>query len=120
MKRAFSFLILISLFFTSCKKEEKKFSVVFKVVETGSGTPVYTVRYTLPNGSTQSKGGNTQEIWVSEKIDDYKGGQYLTLSVEGSGGGSYDMYIYINGSLQARRAAGDGFGEQVLGVQIVN
>lgn len=120
MKRAFSFLILISLFFTSCKKEEKKFYVVYKVVETGSGSPVYTVRYTLPDGSVQSKGGNTQDVWVSERIDDYKGGQYLTLSVEGSGGGNYELLIFINGSLQAKRIAGDGFGEQVLGVQIVN
>jgi len=120
MKTNFTFLVAFILLFTSCKKDEKKFNVVYKVVETGSGTPIYTVRYTMPDGAIQSKGGNSQDVWVSERIDNYKGGQYLTLSVEGSGGGNYELLIFINGSLQAKRLAGDGFGEQVLGVQIVN
>lgn len=118
LMKQFILLTFVLLLF-SCKKEEKNYSVIYKIIEKSSYAPSYIARYTLPDGSTQSL-TSSKEMWVSEKIIDYKANSFISLSVEGSGGGEYDMYIYINGTLAKTRPASDGFGAQTLEMQITN
>lgn len=117
MKRLLTIVLLLTLFF-SCKKEPKTVSVSYKIIEKTSFTPTYTVVYTLANGASQSQGGITAAKWVSDKITDVEVGKAISLSVEGSGGGEYDMYVYINGSLHAHRIAEDGQGRQTLNTEV--
>ncbi|HEY0030138.1 MAG TPA: hypothetical protein VGC65_05225 [Bacteroidia bacterium] len=118
MQKIFYLLLSSLLLFSSCKKEPKTVYVTYKIIETSNNTPTYTVSYTLASGTTKSQGNLTQSKWVSDKITDVEVGKYITLSVEGSGGGDYDMFIYINGSLYAHRKAEDGFGRQTLESQV--
>jgi hypothetical protein len=117
MKKLF-FLSLAVLLLSSCKKEAKTVYVSYKIVETSSYTPTYTVGYSLADGTTKTIGRQTNSKWVSEKISDVEIGKYLSLSVEGTGGGTYEMYIYVNGRLDSQRIAGDGYGRQTLTTQI--
>jgi hypothetical protein len=120
MKKLLAIFIVVSFVLTSCKKEEKTYSVIYKIIEKSSNSPSFTAVYTLPDGSTQSVGSIKKEMWVTDKIINYKANSYLSLSVEGSGGGEYDLYIYINGSLAKTRPASDGFGAQKLEMEISN
>jgi hypothetical protein len=111
-------ILLILVFLASCKKEPKTVYVSYKVIETSSNTPTYTVSYSMADGTTKSIGGQTGSKWVSEKISDVEIGKYLSVSVEGTGGGSYEMYIYVNGRLDSQRDADDTNGKQTLTTQI--
>jgi len=112
-----SFLLLV---FSSCKKEEKKYSVTYKIIEISNNTPTYIVRYTLNNGATQSLGNITANSWTSGTLSDYKAGSVLNLEVEGSGGGTYEMYILVNGTNDGYRIADDSNGAQSLEVVLPN
>ena len=114
------YILLVSLLIASCKKEPKTVYVSYKIIETSANSPTYTVGYSLADGTTKSIGGLTSSKWVSDKITDVERGKYVSLSVEGNGGGAYEMYIYINGQLDSKRIAGDGFGKQTLTIQIQN
>ena len=94
MKKLIYISILLFIF-SSCKKEVKKYSVTYKIIETSNNTPTYTIRYTLNNGSSQSV-STSANSWTSGTLTDYKAGTGLTLEVEGSGGGEYQMYIFVN------------------------
>jgi len=107
-------IVVLSVLFFSCKKEEKKYSVTYKVIETSNNTPSYTIRFTTNSGATQSQGPITAGSWNSGKLLDYKPGEYLKLEVEGSGGGEYQMYIYVNGAPDVNRIADDTNGAQSL------
>lgn len=120
MKNLFALLFLVIIISASCKKEEKTYSVIYKIIEKSSNSPSYTAVYTLADGSTQSVGSIKKEMWVTEKLVNYKPNAYLSVSVEGSGGGEYDLYIYINGTLAKTRPASDGFGPQKLEMEISN
>ncbi|MBL0330764.1 MAG: hypothetical protein IPP64_15485 [Bacteroidetes bacterium] len=117
MKHFISILIIF-VFIASCKKEPKTVTVSYKIYEKSTAVPTYTVRYTQANGVSKSKGGITQANWVSETIPEVELGKTVSLSVEGNGGGVYEMYIYVNGSVNAHRSAGDGYGEQTLTLEI--
>lgn len=118
MKQFVAILLSVTFLIAGCKKEPKTATVTYKIVEKTSFTPTYTVSYTLANGSTQSKGGISASLWVSDKIADVEMGKAISLSVEGNGGGEYDMYVYINGNLHAHRIAEDGHGRQVLNTEV--
>lgn len=117
MKKIVSILLILT-FFASCKKEPKTVYVSYKIIETSANSPTYTVGYSLADGTTKSIGGLTSSKWVSDKVTDVEIGKYLSLSVEGTGGGAYEMYIYVNGRLDSQRIAGDGYGRQTLTTQI--
>ncbi len=112
------FVLFTILAFSSCKKEPKTVYVSYKITETSAYTPTYIVSYTLADGTTKTIGGLTANKWISEKITAVEIGKYLSLSVEGNGGGIYEMFIYVNGTLDSRRDAGDGHGAQTLNTQI--
>lgn len=112
------YILLVAFFITSCKKEPETVYVSYKVIETSSNSPTYTVGYSLADGTTKTIGGLTGSKWVSEKVSDVEIGKYLSLSVEGNGGGSYEMYIYVNGRLDSQRVADDSNGKQTLTTQI--
>jgi hypothetical protein len=120
MKNLLAILIVFSFVLTSCKKEQKTYSVIYKIIEKSSNSPSFTAVYTLADGSTQSVGSITKDFWVTDKLINYKPNAYLSVSVEGSGGGEYNLYIYINGVLAKTRPASDGFGPQKLEMEISN
>ena len=112
------YILFAALLIVSCKKEPKTVYVSYKIIETSANSPIYTVAYSLADGTTKTVGGLTSSKWVSDKVSDVEIGKYLSLSVEGSGGGAYEMYIYINGRLDSQRIAGDGYGRQTLNIQV--
>lgn len=112
------YIFFLLLLLSSCKKEPETVYVSYKVIETSSNSPTYTVGYSLADGTTKTIGGQTSSNWVSEKVSDVEIGKYISLSVEGNGGGSYDMYIYVNGRLDSQRDADDSNGKQTLTTQI--
>jgi hypothetical protein len=109
--RQLVFILLSSILISACKKEEKTYTVLYKVVS-DLPTSGYTVRYTLPEGSTKSLGPVTDQFWTSGTLEGYKKSTNLSFSMENTGG-SYHMYIYINDVLTTSRDAGGG-GTQTL------
>ena len=99
-------VLLFSLVIISCKKEDKKYSVLYKIAVYGT-TAGYTVRYTLPNGNTKSQGPLTAQSWNSTTLEGYPKSTPVRFELE-SGGGSYHMSILINGALDSERDAGGG------------
>lgn len=116
MKKIYCILIL-TIVFASCKKDNKTYNAIYKVVTDGN-TPDYTVRYTLSDGTTQSKGITSNAMWVSEKLEGLKKGTPISFSLENNGG-TYHMYVYINGAFNKHRDAGGG-GTQTLETSIPN
>jgi hypothetical protein len=108
LKNAF-YILILTLLFSSCKKEEEKHTVSYKVIVT-SGHPVYSVSYSSSNNSTQSLGSITSSTWTSGIIDDRRGGTSVFLTLTGGSGGSYKMFIYIDGSLQKDGHMDDPYG----------
>jgi hypothetical protein len=106
MIRALSCILLVFVLFSACKKEEKTYDVYYKIVVDGT-TSGYTVRYTLPDGSTSTKGLLTNAVWTSPKQEGFKRGFPVSLTLE-SGGGNYVMQIFISGSLGKQRNASGG------------
>lgn len=119
MKKTIYILFVSLLFLSSCKKEAKTVSVTYKIIVTG-GNPTYTASYTLADGTTKTQGKITQSKWLSDNIKEVETGKYISLSVEGSGGGFYELFIYINGILNSHREAGDGYGTQTLNTQVTD
>ena len=114
------YIFIFVLFFSSCKKEKKNYSVTYKVIETSNTTPSYTIRYTLRNGTTQSVSSIVSNSWSSGALSDYDAGAYLNLQIEGSGGGKYEMYILVNGAPDVNRIADDSNGTQSLETSLPN
>lgn len=105
MKKLIPLFVLFVLF-AGCKKEEKTYDVIYKIAVDGN-TGGYVVRYTLPDGSTGSKGTLTDQLWISTKYTGYKKGFPISLTLE-TNGGDYSMLIYVDGSLAKQRYAGAG------------
>lgn len=113
--------ILLSLFFLlSCKKEKKEYTVRYRIYRVSAATvnSTYTVKYTTADGATKTIGNLNSEQWNSGELSGYKAKQYITLSLEGSGGSVYKMYIYTNTSPYKSRDADDNFGAQSLEMKI--
>jgi hypothetical protein len=118
MKNYFLFAIGFILLLSSCKKEEKKSYVNYKIVKEGGSNPNYTVSYTLANGGTQSKGPLTSDHWVSDAIPNVEPGTSLTLTLDANPSASFYMMIYINGALEKQGEGGGGFGTQSISVTV--
>ncbi len=112
-----STLLMITMSF-SCKKDNSNsHSVSYKIIETIPGSSPYMVRYTMADGTFRSEGPITSETWISENMGGYKNGAIVSLYLD-SPGGTYDMYIYVNGSISSQASADGGFGEQLLEAQV--
>lgn len=106
-------ILLIILGVSSCKKEETLYNVTFKVT---SNTPSqsFIVRYTTPDGSTQSRGAFTGASWSSDAIPGYKKGMLVRFAIENSGG-DFTQLIFVNSSLiKSANAGGGGTQEMTL------
>jgi hypothetical protein len=101
----------------SCKKEEKKYDVIYKVIVIG-GNPSYSVTYSSAGNSTQTAGPFTDSKWVSPTISDRKAGSTVSLTLKGGSGGSYNMYIYVNGRLEKEDRMDDPYGPRTISVEL--
>jgi hypothetical protein len=107
-----AYILSFSFLFSACRKEEKKHSVVFKVI-VKSGTPTYSVTYSSFNNTSSALGGIKESAWTSPSINDRKKGTvFLTLS--GGSGGSYKMYIYVDGYLAMEDNMVDPYGPKTI------
>ena len=113
----FTYFFLLLALFSSCKKDAKKHSVIYKITVIG-GHPAYTVNYSSTDNSTASQGPFTEQMWTSPKIDDREAGSTVFLTLEGGVGGSYNMYIYIDGSLQKTDRMDDPYGPMTISAKI--
>jgi hypothetical protein len=96
MKRLY-FLAPLLLFLTwSCKKKEPTAVVIYKVSETTSATPAYTVTYSTEN-TTKTEGPVTASSWSSTGIEKHNG-DHVTFTLDGgTGTGSFNFSISVNG-----------------------
>jgi hypothetical protein len=98
MKNSAILFVLLSLL-VSCKKEEPTAVITYKVSETTTSTPAYTVTYSAEN-STKTEGPLTSASWSSPGIKK-KNGDHVVFTLDGgTGTGSFNFSIYMNGVLQ--------------------
>lgn len=96
------FILLFTLALISCKKDdpEKQARVTYKVIETSSATPSYTVTYSGESNATRTEGPITADSWTSSTITDKERGDFVSFTVEStSGSGSFKMQIFMNSVL---------------------
>ena len=117
MKHLLLILGSLLLVFSSCKKEEKKHDVIYKVVVIG-GSPSYSVTYSSSGNTTQTAGPFSASKWVSPTISDRKAGSLVSLTLKGGSGGSYNMYIYVNGRLEKEDRMDDPYGPRTISVEL--
>lgn len=111
----FLFFILIA----SCKKDSKTYTVTYKVYENTPGSAPFTVRYTQSDATLKQEGPISTGTWTTQDMNGYRGNAIISLYLD-SPGGTYDMYIYVNGSVNTHVTADGGFGEQLLETQLPN
>jgi len=105
----FLFLVLIA----SCKKDDKTYTVTYKVYENTPGSSPFTIRYTLSDATLKQEGPISSGTWTTQDMTGYRGNTLVSLYLD-SPAGTYDMYIYVNGSVATHITADGGFGEQIL------
>ncbi|MFL5765886.1 MAG: hypothetical protein ACJ77K_18215 [Bacteroidia bacterium] len=118
MKKYFFIAFGLLLSFTSCRKDEKKAYVNYKIVKHGGTNPSFNVSYTLASGGTQTKGPVTADRWLSDVVREVPPGTVLTLSLEANPSATFDMMIYINGALEKQGEGGGGYGTQTITVTV--
>lgn len=108
------FIYILFLFSgVSCKKEEKKHTVIYKV-NVISGSPSYSVNYSSTSNVTQTEGPITASSWTSPPIGDKTDGSTAYLKLEGGSGGAYKMFIYIDGYLEKEERMDDPYGPKTI------
>jgi hypothetical protein len=107
------FIFFISVFISSCKKEEKKHSVFYRIKVT-SGNPVYSVSFSGEDNTTLEKSSISSQNSSSAPISDKKDGSAVFLTLQGGNGGSYLMDIYIDGYLQIEERMDDPYGPKTI------
>jgi hypothetical protein len=117
-KTCFLFATLLSFCF-SCRKKEERHTVVYKVAVL-HGSPSYSVQYSGDGNSTRSEGPMSSTSWVSSTVDDRKGGTAVALTLQSGGGGSYEMYIIIDGVIQKEDRMDDPYGPKTISAGIPN
>ena len=112
--RIFAFILAFLIFFSSCEKEKKTFTVSYKITVISGSSPAYYVQYSAQNNSTQSKGPISQTMWVSDKVTDKEEESTVSLKLTGGQGCSYMMYIYVNGALRVQDRMDDPYGPKTI------
>lgn len=110
-------LLLPALLLAACKKEKKQHSVLYKVV-VSSGHPTYSLSYSSSDNATASASAITQTQWTSPLITDRKALSDVFLTLDGGTGGSYYIYIYIDGNLVKGDRMDDPYGPLTISAQI--
>lgn len=113
----FIYIFSVLLCFFSCKKkEEEKHTVIYKIIVT-SGQPTYSLSYSSSNNTTKSE-SSIKYNWTSPQIDDREAGSSVFLTLNGGNGGTYKMYIYIDGYLEKEDSMGDPYGPRTITAEI--
>jgi hypothetical protein len=115
--KTFIYPVILALFFITCKKDEKKHTVTYKV-NVIAGHPSYSVQYSASDNSTKSEGPMTTEKWTSLPVTDREGGTSVFLTVNGGTGGTYKMYILIDGYLEGEGIMDDPYGPRTIEAKI--
>lgn len=105
------------LFISACKKDEKQHSVIYKVTVI-AGNPSYSVNYSGNNNSSISQGPFSATTWISPKIADKVNQDVASFTLSSNGGGSFNMYIYVDGFLENESRMDDPYGPKTLSVTI--
>jgi len=114
MKKFVLFLFIIALV-SACKKEVTH-PVIYKVV-VSTGHPTYSVQYLSGSNTTVSQGPFSSGMWVSDKIEKEAGSTAL-LTLTGGTGGSYKLYIYVDGTLYMEGRMDDPYGPETISVVV--
>jgi hypothetical protein len=115
--KTFIYFLILSFLFLSCKKAEKTHKVVYKIEVIG-GHPSYSVKYSSSKNATQTAGPLSDSKWTSPTIDDRETGASVSLTLEGGGGGSYKMYILVDGYLEKEDRMDDPYGPKTISVTL--
>jgi hypothetical protein len=113
------YIFCFAFIFSSCKKEEKKHKVIYKVEVTG-GHPAYSLSYSSLNNSTQTVGPTSEAKWLSPTVNDRLTGSSVFLTLQGGSGGSYKMYIYVDGYLEQEGRMDDPYGPKTISVELTD
>lgn len=111
-----SFLLLLT---ASCKKENKTYTVTYRVNENVPGSAPFSVRYTMSDGTLKPEGPISAGTWTTLDMNGYRSNAIVSLYLE-SASGTYDMYILVDGTITSHVTADGGFGEQLLETQLPN
>jgi hypothetical protein len=111
--KTFLYTAFILIVFSGCKKEDSNHKVIYKVTVIG-GNPAYAVKYSSSDNSTATAGPITGSGWTSSPIEDRKPNTRVFLTLEGGSGGSYKMYIYIDGHITAEERMDDPYGPKTI------
>lgn len=117
--KKFICIISLLLVITACKKETKNYTVTYKIYENTPGSAPFSVRYTLSDGTLKSEGPISSGNWTTPDMNAYRSNQIISFYLE-SPAGTYDMYIYVDGSIASHVTADGGIGEQLLEAQLPN
>lgn len=114
----FLFIALFAFAFFSCKKDEPQpYNVSYKVTETTTATPAYTVSYSTEN-ATQTEGPITAANWSSPTVKKLPG-EIATLTLDGgSGAGSFIMQIFSNGVLLTEATMDNPYSPKTISVTL--
>lgn len=115
---------LVYIFFclfliTACQKDSKTYTVTYKVYENTPGSAPFSVRYTLSDATLKPEGPISSGNWTTQDMTGFRSNTIVSLYLD-SPSGTYDMYIYVNGSISSHVTADGGFGEQLLEAQLPN
>ncbi|HEY6163234.1 MAG TPA: hypothetical protein VI112_18545 [Bacteroidia bacterium] len=119
MKQKFLLLLLLAVLAFSCKKKEEPTAVVsYKVSETSSAQPAYTVTYSADN-VTKTQGPITSDSWSSSGYEKHNG-DHVTFTLDGgTGTGSFTFSIYVNGVMTVTDHLDNPFGPKTIETDIV-
>jgi hypothetical protein len=117
--KLFIYILCFLFILSSCKKEEKKHKVLYKVEVTG-GHPNYSLSYSSFNNTTQTIGPLSDSKWLSPTVDDRTTGGSVFLTLQGGSGGSYKMYIYVDGFLEQEGRMDDPYGPKTIGADLTD
>ena len=118
MKKFFYTLFLVILI-SSCKKDDRTYTVTYKVYENTPGSSPFSVRYITSDGTFKQEGPVSSGNWTTPDMNGYRSNAIVSLYLD-SPAGTYDMYIYVDGSVVTHLTADGGFGEQLLEAQLPN
>ena len=115
----FIYILFSLVLIVSCKKDSKTHTVSYKIYENTPGSAPFTVRYTQSDATLKQEGPISTGSWTTLDMNGYRANAIISLYLD-SPGGTYDMYIYVDGSIANHVTADGGFGEQLLEAQLPN
>jgi hypothetical protein len=113
------YILFLLILISSCKKDDKTYTVTYKVFENTPGSSPFTVRYTSSDGTLKQEGPINPGTWTTPDMNGYRSNSIVSLYLD-SPAGTYDMYIYVDGAVVTHVTADGGFGEQLLEAQLPN